>query len=111
MKKNFGSRYNDRNLLDKRTDLAFTRLKYSGPYLKRQELIVKLLEEQNGRCAICEEILFDPELDHNHDTDEIRGLLCPKCNRGIGQFKDNPLLLVKAIEYLTGIELEIPDPK
>ena len=64
----------------------------------------KMLEEQNGVCAICGE----PErqnyrrlaVDHNHTTNKIRALLCYGCNRGIGSFRENPDSLVKAAEYL-----------
>lgn len=64
-----------------------------------------LREEQNGLCAICS----TPEnatpkgtlhLDHDHKTGFTRGLLCSNCNMGIGQFKDDPTLLLKAIRYL-----------
>ena len=67
----------------------------------------KLLHEvQGGVCAICRQ----PEtvkgrdnlaVDHNHETDEVRGLLCHSCNTGLGKFKDDPELLQRAISYLT----------
>ena len=39
-------------------------------------------------------------IDHCHDKGVFRGILCSKCNMGIGLFQDDPLLLTKAIEYL-----------
>jgi len=42
----------------------------------------------------------EPYLDHCHKTKTIRGLLCNDCNVGLARFKDNPLLLDKAKEYL-----------
>lgn len=41
-------------------------------------------------------------IDHNHQTGEIRGLLCSPCNRAIGQLQDNPNILRKAANYLEG---------
>ena len=38
--------------------------------------------------------------DHDHKTGEWRGLLCTRCNNGIGMFRDNVELLKRAIEYL-----------
>ena len=40
-------------------------------------------------------------LDHCHKTMEFRGWLCHKCNRGLGNFKDDSAMLFRAIEYLT----------
>lgn len=67
-----------------------------------------LFISQDGRCAICKEEQPDMNLavDHNHETDEIRGLLCDRCNRGIGFMRDNPDLLIKAASYLMVDELE-----
>ena len=70
-----------------------------------------MLEEQNGECAVCG--TDDPKgrqsgrgkvkgfyVDHNHETGEIRGLLCNNCNRSIGLFNDDPSILEKAVLYL-----------
>lgn len=56
---------------------------------------------QGNACAICKEpFAKTPHVDHDHETGNIRGLLCPMCNSGIGYFKDDPLRLRVAIEYL-----------
>ena len=61
-----------------------------------------MLEKQEKSCAICGGV--DPKkrlaVDHNHKTNEIRGLLCSHCNMGLGHFKDDLTLLAKAIQYL-----------
>jgi len=62
----------------------------------------KMLEEQGGRCVICTDDNVPLAVDHNHDTGEVRGLLCRKCNSGLGMFKDNDLLLIAAAGYLLG---------
>ena len=63
----------------------------------------RLLKEQDGRCAICgtrNPGAYGWSTDHDHATGKTRGLLCNWCNPGLGNFKDNPELLRKAIEYL-----------
>lgn len=62
-----------------------------------------ILVGQDFKCAICgKEYQWNKKLDidHNHNTGEIRGLLCGNCNRGLGLFKDNVKNLKKAINYL-----------
>ncbi|MGR3220424.1 MAG: endonuclease VII domain-containing protein [Candidatus Anammoxibacter sp.] len=59
----------------------------------------KMLQEQNNVCAICG-CNLPLCIDHNHITGIIRGLLCNKCNLGIGYFNDNPIDLRKAADYL-----------
>ena len=51
----------------------------------------RMLAEQNGVCAVCKRN-SDRELcvDHCHATQKVRGLLCWKCNTGIGMFDDDP---------------------
>jgi len=60
----------------------------------------KILKNQGGVCAICGELKEKMCLDHNHETDEIRGILCVTCNSGLGQFYDNPDYLTSAAGYL-----------
>lgn len=67
-----------------------------------QELLVK----QDNKCAICKsednknkraQRLF---VDHDHKTGKVRGLLCSKCNHGIGHFDDDAEVLYSAANYL-----------
>lgn len=68
-----------------------------------------LLKQQGGGCAICGS--KTPRrtgstflvVDHCHTTNKVRGLLCYRCNVGIGNFEDDPRMLVRAIEYLGGM--------
>lgn len=65
-----------------------------------------LFDKQGGKCAICESRIGNNRtgrlfVDHCHETHKVRGLLCSSCNHGLGQFKDSPKLLQKAISYLT----------
>ena len=60
--------------------------------------------EQAGQCAICgmhqQELKKRLNVDHCHNTDRVRGLLCEGCNIALGRFKDNPDILRNAIKYL-----------
>jgi hypothetical protein len=62
----------------------------------------EMLVEQNGKCAICKKPPTDRRLavDHCHTTGKVRGLLCMKCNTGLGHFEDNLKFLEEAQEYL-----------
>jgi len=71
-----------------------------------EEQYQELWDKQGGLCAICgksEETTTRLHVDHDHETKIIRGLLCGKCNRGVGMFDDNKELLQKAIDYLTTV--------
>lgn len=59
-----------------------------------------MFTEQKGRCRICGRDLDRIDIDHDHATGRVRGLLCHPCNIGLGAFQDSPLLLARAIEYL-----------
>lgn len=67
-----------------------------------------ILEKQNGVCVICGGVNPNNRhlcVDHDHSKGKkeigfIRGLLCDGCNKGIGNFKDSPLFLRNAANYL-----------
>ena len=69
------------------------------------EEYMRMYEAQEGNCACCgiHESKFKRQLnvDHNHTTGEIRGLLCNRCNPGIGYFEESVERLEMAIAYLT----------
>lgn len=69
---------------------------------------VALKQYQNYKCAICKqpESLKNRQLcvDHCHTTGVVRGLLCSKCNQGLGMFKDSISYLQNAVIYLQEIE-------
>jgi hypothetical protein len=65
---------------------------------------LEILEAQNGRCAICGTDTPSGKgvfhVDHCHNSGQVRGLLCHSCNVGLGHFKDQESLLLKATLYL-----------
>lgn len=63
----------------------------------------RLLQIQEGRCAICRDRPVNRQLavDHNHQTGQIRGLLCKRCNHDLlGSARDSVEVLERAICYL-----------
>jgi hypothetical protein len=66
------------------------------------EELIDTYERQEECCAICKkEIeLIDSAIDHNHVTNEFRGVLCKQCNRALGMFRDSEQILENALEYL-----------
>jgi hypothetical protein len=64
-----------------------------------------MFDKQDGRCSICgiyqDELIKKLVVDHNHDTNIVRGLLCDKCNRGLDHFNDDIEIIKKALKYLT----------
>ncbi len=56
---------------------------------------------QRGACGICERpFRHTPCIDHCHATGTVRGLLCSKCNVGLGYYDDDPTFMRKAAHYL-----------
>lgn len=66
-----------------------------------------IIESQDNQCAICGTSISDLDhtahLDHCHDTGKVRGVLCRRCNTGIGMLNDDADLLTKAAEYLNNL--------
>lgn len=68
-----------------------------------QEQFDQMLLNQSNKCKICDtefKSSKDTHIDHSHDTNRVRGLLCNNCNMALGQFNDNTDIMDKAIEYL-----------
>jgi Recombination endonuclease VII len=68
---------------------------------------MSLLEEQKGKCAICQGAFeftkgskMNPCVDHDHDSKSVRGLLCRRCNQGLGLLCDSSEITALATEYL-----------
>lgn len=86
------------------------RQKYNSIYAgcKRAGISTKqyfeMFRAQNGKCAICGVSHLELDrllsIDHDHNVEIIRGLLCNNCNAGLGLFRDNPNMLASAIKYL-----------
>jgi hypothetical protein len=70
-----------------------------------KERFHEIYDQQNGCCKLCgiHELKISNSIlnvDHCHTSGKVRGLLCHKCNHGIGLFNDDIALLEKAIQYL-----------
>lgn len=74
-------------------------LKYRRLYGISPEELKILQEKQGGRCAICKNER-PLNLDHDHKTNKVRGLLCQQCNTALGMLNDSPVLFQRAIDYL-----------
>lgn len=62
-----------------------------------------MLAVQQNACNICKEPFSKPpHVDHDHKTGEVRGLLCSRCNQGLGLFRESIEFLDNAKEYLQG---------
>ncbi len=74
---------------------------YGLSYKDRQLFLFR----QHNRCAICNTHLnfvyrAKLDVDHNHKTGKVRGLLCSSCNNILGRCKDNVHILKMAVKYL-----------
>ena len=80
-------------------DLSVKVKKYNTSF----EKFLSILSKSGGKCDICREPLSQKNytVDHNHKNNEIRGILCRKCNAALGLLKDSPGVIDKAKEYLT----------
>jgi len=65
-----------------------------------------LYQQQRGVCAICDKPFADNDcvVDHCHVTGKVRGLLCRRCNAGLGQFDDCADRVLKVHQYLSNLE-------
>lgn len=73
-------------------------LKYKYGLTLEQYENMKL--QQKEKCKLCDQKKF-LVIDHNHLSGKIRGLLCQGCNKGLGHFQENIIILKEAIKYLS----------
>ena len=74
-------------------------LKILSEYSISMEKYLDLISSHNGQCGICKD--FAPlVVDHCHNSNKVRGLLCNNCNLGLGHFKDEVERLWAAARYL-----------
>ena len=59
-----------------------------------------MILEQNNKCKTCGCELEKPQVDHNHITGKVRGLLCKPCNMSMGLLKENTQTLYNMISYI-----------
>lgn len=66
------------------------------------EGVEELLAQQNYECAICSTTIAitSCNIDHDHGSKVVRGLLCTNCNLGLGHFRDDLVRLSEAMKYL-----------
>lgn len=93
-----------RNEYARRRNQSRAALRREEIYGLTVEQYEQLLVKQGGRCAICQTEQGTGRdslhVDHDHAHGPVRGLLCKRCNVGLGLFRDNAVSLQRAIEYL-----------
>jgi hypothetical protein len=63
-----------------------------------------LFSQQDGACAVCHRRERTLSVDHDHQTGQVRGLLCRKCNAAIGALGDSVETVSRALDYLKGVK-------
>lgn len=94
----------------KRDPIKWAETMRRGHYRRNYGITIEdydsMLYQQQGQCAICGSTSASSDaserfhIDHDHSTGRVRALLCARCNMGLGNFKDDPVLLQLAANYL-----------
>jgi hypothetical protein len=76
--------------------------KLKSRYNMTVEDYINMYEHQDGVCAICTKKPKQKDfyIDHDHVTGKVRALLCKHCNCALGFFRDDSILMNKAIHYI-----------
>lgn len=94
--------YRKKNSIHAKKDSNIYYQKKNKYGLSKEEYLA-LFEKQGNKCAICGiELTKDvrPCVDHNHETNKVRGILCTRCNSLLGFARENIDILKGAIKYL-----------
>lgn len=79
---------------------CFNEATRNAKYMSRYGITATEADEmKKSGCNICGDT-HNLHIDHNHDTGEVRGVLCKGCNQGIGLLGDSPDRLRAAAQYL-----------
>ena len=96
-----------RGMSKEKRQLFHQRKNLKRSYNITPEEYTQRLEEQNSCCSICGErnnnLSMNLAVDHDHQTGQIRGLLCANCNVILGMAKDNIDILASTISYLRNV--------
>lgn len=80
------------------------RVKLRSKYGLTEESFAAMVNRQDGVCAICSNAPAAGDIlvvDHSHETDAVRGLLCRMCNLALGHLQDDPALIRRAAAYIS----------
>lgn len=92
----------EKQRVDRSSRVAFYReMEYKRRYGITIDDYNRMYDQQSSCCKICGQHFDRLCVDHCHNTGDVRGLLCRKCNVALGQFDDDIKLVSKALEYLT----------
>lgn len=75
---------------------SINRGKFRSVMSDDQLVVIKTSVKECVICGSQDKLVVD----HDHITGEVRGMLCNHCNRGLGHFRDDPMLLEFAAQYL-----------
>lgn len=80
-------------------------------YRTTRKRLYALYEAQAGCCSVCgvAHPILQLHVDHDHKTKKVRNLLCPGCNIGLGQARDNVTTLMNMVRYLCDTPDSAPD--
>jgi hypothetical protein len=97
--------YERRSYRENRSQARLQRRRYKYGLTAEQALALDAITN----CQICGKHVSgkDHQTDHCHETKIVRGVLCGRCNPGLGYFKHDPALLAAAIDYLVAAQKKI----
>ena len=58
------------------------------------------LERQQHRCEVCKRLMASPHVDHDHETNQVRDLLCRECNSALGFLREDVTVAESLVAYL-----------
>jgi hypothetical protein len=100
--------YRERRKLDPELIVKDRRNQRNNAFKRKYGITIeyyeKIYNQQEGKCLICERFFKVLDVDHNHETGEIRGLLCRACNTLVGQLECRKKEINKIINYLNSAQ-------